>query len=169
MNTLFAILCQQDAGYGEKSLFSCDDDNDDSESKNIDDEVRTIHLFWYDFKISFFFLKNLIVTVVSSSRFAQRHGTPHEHLFRQWKENVSWLWQDLLTPPDVGRVFRTFGSPTSPWQTRYQLRYHLKNKPLSSHLLFPNLGHVINILKRILRGLIYGRSSLYTCFVGFSC
>ncbi|CAH3126773.1 unnamed protein product [Porites lobata] len=31
----------KDAGYGEKSLFSCDDDNDDSESKNIDDEVRT--------------------------------------------------------------------------------------------------------------------------------
>lgn len=31
----------KDAGYGEKSLFSCEDDNDDSESKNIDDEVRT--------------------------------------------------------------------------------------------------------------------------------
>ncbi|KAL9965023.1 hypothetical protein ACROYT_G028747 [Oculina patagonica] len=27
----------KDAGYGEKSLFSCDDDNDDPESKNIDD------------------------------------------------------------------------------------------------------------------------------------
>ena len=40
-----SILCYQDAGYGEKSLFSCDDDNDDSESKNIDDEVMTIHLF----------------------------------------------------------------------------------------------------------------------------
>ena len=33
------FLVSQDAGYGEKSLFSCDDDNDDSESKNIDDEV----------------------------------------------------------------------------------------------------------------------------------
>lgn len=42
---LVAILCYQDAGYGEKSLFSCDDDNDDSESKNIDDEVMTILLF----------------------------------------------------------------------------------------------------------------------------
>ncbi|XP_068717944.1 transcription initiation factor TFIID subunit 1-like isoform X1 [Montipora capricornis] len=31
----------KDAGYGEKSLFSCEDDNDDPESKNIDDEVRT--------------------------------------------------------------------------------------------------------------------------------
>ena len=41
---LVSILCLQDAGYGEKSLFSCDDDNDDSESKNIDDEVMTIHL-----------------------------------------------------------------------------------------------------------------------------
>lgn len=29
----------KDAGYGEKSLFSCEDDNDDPESKNIDDEV----------------------------------------------------------------------------------------------------------------------------------
>ena len=121
-----SILCYQDAGYGEKSLFSCDDDNDDSESKNIDDEVMTILLFWCDFKTSFFFLRNLLVTVVSSSRFAQRHGTPHEHLFLQWKENVSWLWQDLRTPPDVGRVFRTFGSPTSPWQTRYQLRCQKK-------------------------------------------
>ena len=35
------FLCLQDAGYGEKSLFSCDDDNDDSESKNIDDEVMS--------------------------------------------------------------------------------------------------------------------------------
>ena len=140
---LVSILCWQDAGYGEKSLFSCDDDNDDSESKNIDDEVMTILLFWFVFEASFFFLKKLIVIVVSSSRFAQRHGTPHEHLFLQWKENVSWLWQDLRTPPDVGRDFRTFGSPTSPWQTRYQLRYHLKNTPLSSHLLFPNLGYVI--------------------------
>ena len=34
-----SFLVFQDAGYGEKSLFSCDDDNDDSESKNIDDEV----------------------------------------------------------------------------------------------------------------------------------
>ena len=32
-------LFYQDAGYGEKSLFSCEDDNDDPESKNIDDEV----------------------------------------------------------------------------------------------------------------------------------
>lgn len=36
---LTCFLVSQDAGYGEKSLFSCDDDNDDSESKNIDDEV----------------------------------------------------------------------------------------------------------------------------------
>ena len=42
-----------------------------------------------------------------------------------------------------------------------------KNTPLSSHLLFPNLGH--NILKKILRGFIYGRRSLYACFIGFSC
>ena len=26
-----------------------------------------------------------------------------------------------------------------------------------------------NILKRILRGFIYGRSSLYACFIGFNC
>ena len=36
---LLTFLLYQDAGYGEKSLFSCEDDNDDSESKNIDDEV----------------------------------------------------------------------------------------------------------------------------------
>jgi len=36
-----SFLVFQDAGYGEKSLFSCDDDNDDSESKNIDDEVTS--------------------------------------------------------------------------------------------------------------------------------
>ncbi|XP_048585830.1 transcription initiation factor TFIID subunit 1 isoform X2 [Nematostella vectensis] len=30
----------KDAGYGEKSLFSCDDDNDDSENSKIDDEIR---------------------------------------------------------------------------------------------------------------------------------
>jgi len=38
---LTCFLVSQDAGYGEKSLFSCDDDNDDSESKNIDDEVMS--------------------------------------------------------------------------------------------------------------------------------
>lgn len=35
----FFLNFSKDAGYGEKSLFSCDDDNDDPESKNIDDEV----------------------------------------------------------------------------------------------------------------------------------
>ena len=35
----FFFNFSKDAGYGEKSLFSCDDDNDDPESKNIDDEV----------------------------------------------------------------------------------------------------------------------------------
>ena len=36
---MFFFNFSKDAGYGEKSLFSCDDDNDDPESKNIDDEV----------------------------------------------------------------------------------------------------------------------------------
>ena len=36
---MFFLNFSKDAGYGEKSLFSCDDDNDDPESKNIDDEV----------------------------------------------------------------------------------------------------------------------------------
>ena len=36
----FSINFSKDAGYGEKSLFSCEDDNDDPESKNIDDEVN---------------------------------------------------------------------------------------------------------------------------------
>ena len=44
MFTSFFFL--QDAGYGEKSLFSCDDDNDDSESKNIDDEVTSEVLYF---------------------------------------------------------------------------------------------------------------------------
>ena len=38
-HSCFFLNFSKDAGYGEKSLFSCDDDNDDPESKNIDDEV----------------------------------------------------------------------------------------------------------------------------------
>ena len=38
-HSCFFFNFSKDAGYGEKSLFSCDDDNDDPESKNIDDEV----------------------------------------------------------------------------------------------------------------------------------
>lgn len=41
-NIVCLLICVivQDAGYGEKSLFSCDDDNDDNDQK-IDDEVCT--------------------------------------------------------------------------------------------------------------------------------
>lgn len=114
----FFFNFSKDAGYGEKSLFSCDDDNDDPESKNIDDEVgfneMEIH---FKCGISYLWV-SLNVRLAFFPRFAQPHGIPQEHLSQPWEESVSWLWQDLRTPLGVGRDFHTLEYLTSLWQIR---------------------------------------------------
>ena len=70
------VFVQQDAGYGEKSLFSCgEDDNDDPENK-VDDEVsapclpmfnspltNNINYIWSDSNLSVYNFLNVIVKV----------------------------------------------------------------------------------------------------------
>lgn len=129
-----------------------------------------ILLFWFGFKTSFFFLKKtwyLLLFRLLGSHSAMEHHTSiyfcNERKMSAGCDRICGphrMWRGIFVRPGPQQAHGKQGINT------ITLPFKKYTSELAS---FVSQSWSCNILKRILRRFINVRSSLYTCFIGFSC